>query len=245
MKESILHNIYLIDNSTGICLIHRRYGSIEFNQDLVSGFLTALKDFSIEFSKGSGELKVIDMQVFYLLLVFKEGVLCTAAADKNDDSKITHKALSDIIDKFHEDYGEVLKSWSGDVRLFHDFESFIDDKLHNGKVAEIPLKIPILKIYEKDFLKTRKQISKKGLVLSEEDLHSVQNQKPAWTSKRLPTQVITQGFLDKDSYSIAHFADGFHTISDIAEEVGKPKAEIEVIIDDLDDLGLLKFIEIK
>jgi hypothetical protein len=43
----------------GVCLIHRKYGSIEFNQDLVSGFLTALKDFSVEFSKGSGELKVI------------------------------------------------------------------------------------------------------------------------------------------------------------------------------------------
>jgi hypothetical protein len=42
-------------------LIHRKYGVIEFNQDLVSGFLTALKDFSVEFSKGSGELKVIDI----------------------------------------------------------------------------------------------------------------------------------------------------------------------------------------
>lgn len=52
--------MYLIHQYTGICLIHRKYGSIEFNQDLVSGFLTALKDFSIEFSKGSGELKVID-----------------------------------------------------------------------------------------------------------------------------------------------------------------------------------------
>ncbi|MBY9017026.1 MAG: hypothetical protein KGD68_15155, partial [Candidatus Lokiarchaeota archaeon] len=59
----ILHNVYLISNFTGICLIHRKYGTIEFNQDLVSGFLTALKDFSVEFSKGSGELKIIDMQI--------------------------------------------------------------------------------------------------------------------------------------------------------------------------------------
>ncbi len=56
---TILHNVYLIHQLTGICLIHRKYGTIEFNQDLVSGFLTALKDFSVEFSKGSGELKVI------------------------------------------------------------------------------------------------------------------------------------------------------------------------------------------
>jgi len=237
--------VYIIDQYTGICLIHRKYGSIEFNQDLVSGFLTALKDFSVEFSKGSGELKVIDMQVFYLLLVFKEGVLCTAAADKNDDAKITHKALSDIIDKFITGYGETIKNWGGDVRLFRGFESVIDEMLQNGRVAEVELKIPILKIFEKDFLKSRKQIAKRGLVLTEDDLRQSRDQKPGWTSKRLPKQVITQGFLDKEMYKIAHLADGFHTIEEIAEQSGKPEAEIQVMMDDLDDLGLLKFIEIR
>ncbi len=240
----MLHNVYLISNFTGICLVHRKYGTIEFNQDLVSGFLTALKDFSVEFSKGSGELKIIDMQIFYLLLVFKEGILCTAAADKNDDAKITHKVLSEIIDDFLGKYGNLM-DWSGDVRMFKGFEDIMDVMLKNGHVAEVPLKIPILKIFEKDFVKSRKQIAKKGLVLSEEDLRDAQNQKPKWTSKRLPSQVITQGFLNNDQYKIAHLADGFHTISDIAEEAGVPISEIDVMIDDLDDLGLLKFIDIK
>ena len=242
---AILHNVYLISNFTGICLIHRKYGTIEFNQDLVSGFLTALKDFSVEFSKGSGELKIIDMQIFYLLLVFKEGILCTAAADKNDDSKITHKILSDIIDKFLEKYGTIMKNWSGDVRMFDGFEDVMDDMLKSGHVAEVPLRIPILKIFEKDFVKSQKLLTKKGMVLSEEDLRKVRDQKPAWASKRLPTQVIIQGFLNEEQFKIAHLADGFHTVEDIAEEVGVPKAEIVVMIDDLDDLGLLKFIDVK
>ncbi|MFW9897761.1 MAG: hypothetical protein ACFFDO_00675 [Candidatus Thorarchaeota archaeon] len=240
----ILHNVYLIHQLTGICLIHRKYGSIEFNQDLVSGFLTALKDFSVEFSKGSGELKVIDMQIFYLMLVFKEGVLITAAADKNDDSKITHRALTDIIDKFVEKYGDQINTWSGDVRIFKDFNPVIDGVLENGKVAEIQLKIPILKIYKKDFLKSQAIIAKKGLVLSEEDLRKCEDKKPEWTKKRLPKQVITQGFLDKKQYEIAHIADGFHTIAEIAEEAGTPQSEVQTIIDSLDQLGLLKFIEI-
>ena len=145
---------------------------------MVSGFLTALKDFSVEFSKGSGELKIIDMQIFYLLLVFKEGILCTAAADKNDDAKVTHKVLSDIIDKFINKFGDIIENWSGDVRLFKEFESIIDEMLLNGRVAEIQLKIPILKIYEKDFRKSQQKIMKKGLILSEEDLRVAQNQKP-------------------------------------------------------------------
>lgn len=241
----MLHNVYLIHQHTGICLIHRKYGTIEFNQDLVSGFLTALKDFSVEFSKGSGELKVIDMQVFYLLLVFKEGVLITAAADKNDDAKITHKALTDIIDKFVSEFGDRLENWSGDVRIFRDFEQIIDDVLKRGRLAEIQLRLPILKIFKKDFQKSQKQIAKKGLILSEEDLREVRDAKPEWTSKRLPKQIITQGFLDKKEYKIAHLADGFHTISEIAEESGRPEGEIQRIIGSLDDLGLLSFIEIK
>ncbi len=241
----ILHNVYLIHQHTGICLIHRKYGSIEFNQDLVSGFLTALKDFSVEFSKGSGELKVIDMQIFYLLLVFKEGVLITAAADKNDDAKITHKALTDIIDKFVGEFGKQLSNWSGDVRIFRDFEKVIDDVLKVGKLAEIQLKLPILKIFKKDFLKSQKRIAKKGLVLSEEDLRMVSDKKPEWTSKRLPKQVITQGFLGKKEFDIAHLADGFHTLSEIAEESGHPVPEIQNIINNLDKLELLSYIEIK
>jgi len=241
----MLHNVYLIHQITGICLIHRKYGSIEFNQDLVSGFLTALKDFSVEFSKGSGELKVIDMQIFYLMLVFKKGVLLTAAADKNDDSKITHKALSDIIDKFNDKFGDVIENWSGDVRIFKGFDAIIDKVLQNGRIAEIELKLPILKIYKKDFLKSQAKLAKKGLVLSEDDLHKVTDKKPDWTKKRLAIQVISQGFLDKRQYEVAHFADGFHTISEIAEEAGIPEVEVQKIIDSLDQLGLLKFIEIK
>lgn len=240
----MLHNVYLIHQNTGICLIHRKYGSIEFNQDLVSGFLTALKDFSVEFSKGSGELKVIDMQIFYLLLVFKEGVLITAAADKNDDAKITHGALTEIIDKFVDKFGETIADWSGDVRIFRDFEKIIDDVLDGGKLAEIQLKLPILKIFKKDFLKSQKKIAKKGLVLSEEDLRVATNKKPEWTAKRLPKQVIMQGFMNKQEYKIAHLADGFHTVSEIAEESGRPEKEIQKIINSLDKLELLSFIEI-
>ncbi len=241
----MLHNFYLIHQHTGICLIHRKYGTIEFNQDLVSGFLTALKDFSVEFSKGSGELKVIDMQVFYLLLVFKEGVLCTAAADKNDDAKITHKALTDIIDKFVAKFGDQLEGWSGDVRIFRDFEGVIDEILKVGKVAEIQLKIPILKIFKKDFMKSQKQIAKKGLMLSEEDLREVKDVKPEWAAKRLPKQVIAQGVLNDEEFDIAHLADGFHTLSDIAEESGHPVPEIQKIMNNLDKLELLSFVEIK
>ena len=51
--------------------------------------------------------------------------------------------------------------------------------------------------------------------------------------------------MDKQEYKIAHLADGFHTIADIAEESGRPETEIQKIINSLDKLELLSFIEIK
>ena len=185
------------------------------------------------------------MQIFYLMLVFKEGVLITAAADKNDDAKVCHKALSDVIDEFVEDYSDKLKDWSGDIRIFKSFEEKIDEILEKGRVSEFPLKIPILKIYKKDFVKSRATIKKKGLVLDEAEMRQAVDKRPEWTKKKLPWQVITQGFLDEKEYEIAHFADGFHTIADIAEEAGIPEKKVQKVIDSLDNLGLLKFIEIK
>ena len=83
------------------------------------------------------------------------------------------------------------------------------------------------------------------MVLSEEDLRIASDKKPEWTSKRLPKQVITQGFLEKKEFDIAHLADGFHTISEIAEESGHPVPEIQNIINNLDKLELLSYIEIR
>jgi len=73
----------------------------------------------------------------------------------------------------------------------------------------------------------------------------VKDVKPEWTSKRLPKQVIATGVLDATEFDITHLADGFHTLVDIAEESGHPVPEIQKIMDNLDKLELLSFVEIK
>ena len=93
--------------------------------------------------------------------------------------------------------------------------------------------------------KPQKQIAKKGLILSEEDLREVRDVKPEWTAKRLPKQIIAQGVLNEEEFDIAHLADGFHTNADIGEESGRPEREIQKIMNNLDKLELLSFVEIK
>ncbi len=225
-------------------MIYRKYGSIELNQDLVSGFLTALKDFASEISSGRGQLKIIDMRVFNLILVFKGGVLVVVAADKNDSREIAQAKLEEIVDVFSQKFSKDIENWTGDVRMFRGFEIKIDEILDGGKASEVPIKIPILKIYKKDFEKAQKKIAKKGLILKEVDFRSSldHTQKPEWTLKRMPRQVISQGMLSKQEYEIAHLCDGFHTTEKIAEEVGIPENDIQLIIDELDELGQLEFV---
>ncbi|MFX0033553.1 MAG: toll/interleukin-1 receptor domain-containing protein [Candidatus Hermodarchaeota archaeon] len=160
----MIHNIYLIHQYSGICLLFKQYGSITFNEDLVSGFLTALKDFSEEFSKGSGELKIIDMQIFYLCLILKEPMFIAASVDKNDEVKQVKKILTRIIDEFLEVYGPILKEWDAETiennpSAFKGFEKTLDNISDMGKIS----KKKKIKIDEKSLLKLVDLVETSGI----------------------------------------------------------------------------------
>jgi hypothetical protein len=81
-----MDGIYLIHSLTGNCLIFRKYGDLEFNEDLIAGFLTALKDFSSEVTGGKGTMKQLDMGDYSVLLIFNEGVVEKAGFVSSDIS---------------------------------------------------------------------------------------------------------------------------------------------------------------
>ena len=122
----MIHSIYVIYQIRGVCVKYRRYGTIEFNEDLLAGFLTALKDFSLEVTGGKGEIKVLDMQTYLVLLVFQEGFLVAAAADKGDDRVLGQNALQQVLDEFIMRYRDAFIEWEGNLDLFVDFDEIID-----------------------------------------------------------------------------------------------------------------------
>jgi hypothetical protein len=40
----MIHNVYILRRD-GLCVLHRKYGSLEVDENLVSGFLSAFSDF--------------------------------------------------------------------------------------------------------------------------------------------------------------------------------------------------------
>lgn len=238
----MIHAVYVIHQLSGVCVLYKKFGVIEFNEDLIAGFLMALKDFSQEVTGGKGNIKVIDMIIYHIHLVFKGGVLIAAASDNKDSKEIAQNKLELLLDDFISQYSEVLINWMGDVRIFRDFESVIEKSLEMGLIAEVPRIMPLLKIYKKEY-KNETKLLKKGTMLGENALDNEKIQ-IKWKSKKLPTQIISQGTLTEEEYNIAHLCNGFNDINEIAEKAGISSEHAQITVDKLDRLGMVKLIEI-
>ena len=238
----MIHTLYLIHQLSGVCVIYKKYGTISFNEDLIAGFLTALKDFSQEVTGGQGTIKVLDMVVYNIHLVFQSGILIAAASDKRDDRNIVANSLDTIMKEFITEFSYAIESWNGDIRIFKPFEAKIDSILKTGKVAEIPREYPILALYEKDYKNELKTLNK-GIDVKADSKEIVKKQSVSWRNKRMPQVVISQGYLTKEEYDIAHMCDGFHDYEEIAQSAGKTEDDIKKMVKKLIDLDMVKIIK--
>jgi hypothetical protein len=137
--------VYIIHQNTGNCVIFRKYGDLEFNEDLIAGFLTALKDFSSEVTGGKGLMKTLDMGDYSILLLFDSGILIAGALTKRDDESIASKALNGVLTTFVNEFKDDIPDWNGNLKIFKGFDAKIDKMLKDGKVAAKELVAPQLK----------------------------------------------------------------------------------------------------
>ncbi|NMC08216.1 MAG: hypothetical protein GYA24_23620 [Candidatus Lokiarchaeota archaeon] len=195
--------LYLIHANSGNCIIFRKYGQLEFNEDLISGFLTALKDFSSEVTGGKGKMKNLGMGDYNILLLNESGLLIAAALTKRDDDSIAYRALKELLAEFNKEFKNEMETWNGNLKIFKQFEAKIDKILKNGKVAEKDVFAAVLK-------------------------------------KKLPKQLVEMGALTKEEFDFAEHLNGIDTSSVLAEKVGIPVEKVEVMIEKLKNLGLVK-----
>ncbi len=239
----MIHSVYVIQQSSGICILYRLYGTIEFNEDLLSGFLIALSSFSQEVTRGHGAIKILDMQVYHIMLAFQEGILVAAAVDRLDDKILAQNALQRIMDEFLGEYRDKIAKWHGDLSEFSSFNQKMDEIMKKGTIAIVPHKIPVLSLFWKDFqkLETSKQ---KGKKIGNEDFKKYNEDFKKYTSKRLPRQVVSQGYLSEKEYEIVHNCNGYNDVEDIAKTGGITLENLQTILDKLNNLGLLKMINV-
>ncbi|NVM55770.1 MAG: hypothetical protein HWN66_18870 [Candidatus Helarchaeota archaeon] len=138
----MIHGVWII-HKDGKCLLFREYEKFNINEQLFSGFLVAILSFSKEISKRAlKHISLEDLTLYYENFEDKKLVFVIAADSKERESAI-RKKISLIEKAFFTKYGEVLQNWRGNITIFSNFNSKIDEILHSKgfKISISDLKI--------------------------------------------------------------------------------------------------------
>ena len=129
-----------MESDSGITLVYKPYMDFPVNEDLVSGLLTALNQFTIvEFKQGIDSIEMGGLRWVYIL--DKETNLLFIAADTKEVSGDTLRSRLDVIrHTFIQQYAKEKNrwgsKWAGNVEIYKPFENVIDEYYTQWKQAE-------------------------------------------------------------------------------------------------------------
>jgi len=114
-----LYALFIV-NKDGINLFSWNLAPERIHPDLVSSFLTAIRNLIGEISPGEeGGLRSIESQGLTILIEAGEKVFGALLLDQEDP--IARECLKAMVREFERRYGAMLESWDGDVSLFEPF----------------------------------------------------------------------------------------------------------------------------
>ncbi len=133
-------NIWVLDSQSGITLLYKPYLDLALNEDLISGLLTAINQFTVFELKQV--IESIDMSG--LRWVYLENneldLLFIAAAEKDVNSDILKARLHIIMQTFIQEYAQDKEEWKvlwkGNTDLFNPFKDVIDEYYTQWLTAE-------------------------------------------------------------------------------------------------------------
>lgn len=124
----MIQGIYIVDNR-GICIISRKYGSIDIDENLIGGFLTAILRFSSKLIPGEEDesLQEILLRNYRVLYDSRDIATAVAVIGRDDDEELVREVLGKIVDVFIKNYRTLLQNWDGNVQPFMGFAIKIDE----------------------------------------------------------------------------------------------------------------------
>ncbi|MHA2009118.1 MAG: hypothetical protein ACXABO_14940 [Promethearchaeota archaeon] len=129
-----------MESDSGITLVYKPYMDFPVNEDLVSGLLTALNQFTIvEFKQGIDSIEMGGLRWVYIL--DKDTNLLFIGADNKDVSGDTLRSRLDVIrhtfiQQYANDKNRWGSKWAGNVEIYKPFENIIDEYYTQWKQAE-------------------------------------------------------------------------------------------------------------
>jgi len=133
-------NIWVMESDSGITLVYKPYMDFPVNEDLVSGLLTALNQFTIvEFKQGIESIEMGGLRWVYIM--DKDTNLLFIGADAKDVTAETLRARLDVIrqtfiSQYANEKNKWGSKWAGNVEIYKPFENVIDEFYTQWKQAE-------------------------------------------------------------------------------------------------------------
>ncbi len=118
-SQSILRYLMILNKKSGIVMYSQAFGGFEFDEDLVSGFLTAISSFGTEMSQKETTMKAIQYQDFEIIVEIGE-YSRVALVLSGQVTEFLRSKLLKFIKEFEEVYKEDLEEWVGEISVLQD-----------------------------------------------------------------------------------------------------------------------------
>ncbi|MFX1495665.1 MAG: hypothetical protein ACFFBZ_15380, partial [Promethearchaeota archaeon] len=122
-----LEHILVLYKGTGTCIFFKSFGSEQIDPELISGFISAISSFGKDLVSQE-ELNEISYGDKMLLLSDGEHIRVALVLGKKA-SLILRRSLMEFIQVFEKTYTNELPNWRGQLTLFRDAGTIVDDIL--------------------------------------------------------------------------------------------------------------------
>ncbi|MHA1341400.1 MAG: hypothetical protein ACTSRZ_15750 [Promethearchaeota archaeon] len=138
-----LSNIWIIHKDVGVCIFEQNFRNIDTDSDLITGFIVAMLNFGKEIA--DKDLQSINFAGLKIMLSIHSHFIIALAIDENAPEPDLKMFLSLVGDEFEKRYGDCLINWNGNVDIFTDFASYIEEIVDKKAIAIDFLKNHIVK----------------------------------------------------------------------------------------------------
>lgn len=125
----MISRILIIASGGLLCYSKTFVGETGVDDDLVSGFLTAVSNFAREI-KG-GEITALNFRNFNFIYAYDErlDVMFVIVIDIEDIEEEAQNKANLLKGEFLKRYSKFLENWTGDVTVFREFDSFVEENI--------------------------------------------------------------------------------------------------------------------
>jgi Cdc6-like AAA superfamily ATPase len=126
----MISKIFIIGPGGILCYSKDFFSKVDKDDEIVSGYITAVSDFAREI-KG-GKIESLIFKNFKLVYSYSIDYNCifVIVIDKDDSEQKARMNLDLMKSEFIERYRAYLENWTGIVNVFHDFDDFVEENIY-------------------------------------------------------------------------------------------------------------------